>query len=547
MRKIAAIVGIGIMSISIASAQQDTTLNRTVIVENEYNPTVMDASKINVMPKMNEPKATKKNINYATSLREVSVWDYQTMSPVVREWESDAAYRGYLRAGYGNNGNVDLRAGYLWDISQRDRLNVSASLNGWNADLTEEDLPSRFYHTKAGLDYKHSFNKLDFTLGGLFQSQVFNYIANPHYPLEDKGARNQHRTLGNAYLGFAATDEDMPIQFAAELGFNYLNLKYPVATFEKGNETDFYVLGDVWKCLNDAHRLGLGVRFDHYSYSWRAAENSHALDLNPYYAIRNGNWNVRIGAHVDWWGGSDDKVYIAPDIDVEHHFSESYVLYAKAGGGREVSSLYELTEITPFWNNEYQPSTYMNLDAALGLKGSPVDGLWFHVGGGYQIRENDICLSPGTGGSPVFFACNYGGDTKVFYGTVGLRYDYKDLFDVSLGGTYYNWKWEDSLGWVGGPEPEEEALSLKPELEITAEVGMKVIDNLRAKAGYEYVGRCGDLYDPVSNLYIGADYALLKNVGVFAKINNLLNKEYVRADAYPAQGFNFLAGLSVQF
>ena len=136
---------------------------------------------------------------------------------------------------------------------------------------------------------------------------------------------------------------------------------------------------------------------------------------------------------------------------------------------------------------------------------------------------------------------------QVFYGTVGLRYDYKDLFDVSLGGTYYNWKWEDSLGWVGGPEPEEEALSLKPELEITAEVGMKVIDNLRAKAGYEYVGRCGDLYDPVSNLYIGADYALLKNVGVFAKINNLLNKEYVRADAYPAQGFNFLAGLSVQF
>ena len=114
MRKIAAIVGIGIMSISIASAQQDTTLNRTVIVENEYNPTVMDASKINVIPKMNEPKATKKNINYATSLREVSVWDYQTMSPVVREWESDAAYRGYLRAGYGNNGNVDLRAGYLW-------------------------------------------------------------------------------------------------------------------------------------------------------------------------------------------------------------------------------------------------------------------------------------------------------------------------------------------------------------------------------------------------------------------------------------------------
>ena len=62
----------GLLPLIGAFAQQDTTVNRTVIVENEYNPTVMDASKINVMPQMNETKATKKNINYATSLRQVS-------------------------------------------------------------------------------------------------------------------------------------------------------------------------------------------------------------------------------------------------------------------------------------------------------------------------------------------------------------------------------------------------------------------------------------------------------------------------------------------
>ena len=86
MKKIAILAVLGFMPLVGAFAQQDTTVNRTVIVENEYNPTVMDASKINVMPKMNEPKATKKNINYATSLRPVSAWDYQAMSPVVREW-----------------------------------------------------------------------------------------------------------------------------------------------------------------------------------------------------------------------------------------------------------------------------------------------------------------------------------------------------------------------------------------------------------------------------------------------------------------------------
>ena len=166
MKKISIVAVLGFMPLVGAFAQQDTTVNRTVIVENEYNPTVMDASKINVMPQMNEPKATKKNINYATSLRPVSAWDYQAMSPVVREWESATAYRGYLRGGYGNNGNVDLAAGYLWDISKIDRLNVSASLVGWNGDLSyqEKDFASRLYNAKVALDYKHSFKKVDFFL-----------------------------------------------------------------------------------------------------------------------------------------------------------------------------------------------------------------------------------------------------------------------------------------------------------------------------------------------------------------------------------------------
>ncbi|MBQ5792601.1 MAG: DUF521 domain-containing protein, partial [Clostridia bacterium] len=42
-------------------------------------------------------------------------------------------------------------------------------------------------------------------------------------------------------------------------------------------------------------------------------------------------------------------------------------------------------------------------------------------------------------------------------------------------------------------------------------------------------------------LHAGADYALLKNVSIFAKVNNLLNKEYVRHDGYPAQKLNLLA------
>ena len=34
--------------------EKDSTLNRTVVVENQYNPEVMDAFKVNVMPEVEE-------------------------------------------------------------------------------------------------------------------------------------------------------------------------------------------------------------------------------------------------------------------------------------------------------------------------------------------------------------------------------------------------------------------------------------------------------------------------------------------------------------
>ena len=49
MKKIAIIAFVGLLPLSAVYAQQDSTLNRTVVVENEYNPTVMDASKINAV------------------------------------------------------------------------------------------------------------------------------------------------------------------------------------------------------------------------------------------------------------------------------------------------------------------------------------------------------------------------------------------------------------------------------------------------------------------------------------------------------------------
>lgn len=64
MRKIQYIFsGIALMTLPLGiHAQQqakDSTVNRTVIVEQEYNPDILDASKINVLPKVSRQLPAK--------------------------------------------------------------------------------------------------------------------------------------------------------------------------------------------------------------------------------------------------------------------------------------------------------------------------------------------------------------------------------------------------------------------------------------------------------------------------------------------------------
>ena len=122
-------------------AEKDSTLNRTVVVENEYNPEVMDAFKVNVMPEVEEPVAPKQAIQYATDRHPLGAWKVTPMEAMSREWAQKGADRGYVRLAYGNLNNVDLKGSYLWDISSKDQLGVMASLYGRNGEIPHFQSP----------------------------------------------------------------------------------------------------------------------------------------------------------------------------------------------------------------------------------------------------------------------------------------------------------------------------------------------------------------------------------------------------------------------
>ena len=62
---------------------KDTTMNRTVVVEQEYNPDILDASKVNVLPKVEEPTVSKKEVEYATTFFPATSIPADLMRPYV--------------------------------------------------------------------------------------------------------------------------------------------------------------------------------------------------------------------------------------------------------------------------------------------------------------------------------------------------------------------------------------------------------------------------------------------------------------------------------
>lgn len=86
----------GLVIFANAAAQKqnnDSTVNRTVVVENQYNPEVMDAFKVNVLPKIEEPAVPKAQINYASSVHPLGTFPVYHMDAMSREIAQDEARR----------------------------------------------------------------------------------------------------------------------------------------------------------------------------------------------------------------------------------------------------------------------------------------------------------------------------------------------------------------------------------------------------------------------------------------------------------------------
>ncbi|OAV66746.1 Outer membrane cobalamin receptor protein, SusC/RagA family [Bacteroidales bacterium Barb6XT] len=591
----------------IAHAQENATenrMNREMTLEREYNPAVQDANKVNTLPAVKEPEVRKVPVDYTDIAFPVNPPKEFNLFPAgsVMTVPNYDCHRGYLNLAGGTYLNLNGDFGYHLLHTDKDRLNLFLTHRSANETVKyiphEGDMPVRPEDEKVkaklndnlgGFSYRHAFDKAAFKLGARYGYSAFNYYGLPIEPytwiwgympesgtaLPVAGDRetNQVNQLFHAYTGIASK-EDAPIGYSLDLGFRNFSYKYGIGTIAEGTaERTFDAKFDLNVALANGQRLGAAGHINYFNYtlppkietpySWYNSlfENYMEMTLSPYYKIEGGDWHVNLGINVIFFTGADKKTLLTPNIFADVKVADKTVLYAEATGSLQSNSLYDVSRLNRYISPTaaIAPSRH-HLDAEAGVKSGILPDFWFDLFGGYKLTSNDFFFIPNrTMPAEGNFNSRYGTmsdmDTKRLFAGARLKYNYLQLFELSLKGILNQWTAKLGKNWVGGSADEEFNAYDRPKAEVTANLTASPADKITLSLDYYLAGglytRLFGANDvklkDINELNLTASYGINDTFAAYVKLNNLLFQRYELRYGYPAQGFNAMVGVNLNF
>lgn len=560
--------------------KEEKNLNREMTLEREYDPSVQDANKVNTLPAVKEPTVKKRAIDYAVFAVPTEPEKQISVLPSGKIM-ADMDYnkrRGYLNLAAGMNLNINGDFGYHILSTEKDNLNVYLSHRSTNGNIDyiqiDDKVKAKLNDNLGGLNYKHKFEKAVFNIGAKYGYSGFNYYGLPvtgnleeagtNLDLADRTTNQVNQTIG-ANIGIESEDEEAPFGYMVD--FDYINFSHKYGADAKSDgptENTFELKFNLFAPFGGNQRIGLAGLAEYFSYNLpeRCSFENHAeVILNPYYTIEGDIWNLKLGAKAMIVTGENSKFAASPDIAFDVEVADKTVFYLKADGKLYSNSMYETALVNRYVNptEELMPSRNW-LDANLGIKSGVVLGFWFDVFAGYKITSSDVLYLP----SRVFEQDGFGNfaeamsdiNTKRFFAGVNLKYNYQKLFEINLKGVYNNWKANYGDSWIGGEANAElDRVWGKPTAEINAGVTVRPIDKLAVDVNYYLAtGRYTQLggneevnLNNINELNIRGMYNINKTFSVNVQLNNVLFQKYDIYYGYPAQGFNLMGGINVNF
>ncbi len=189
-------------------------------------------------------------------------------------------------------------------------------------------------------------------------------------------------------------------------------------------------------------------------------------------------------------------------------------------------------------------NTIKDSDLNAGVKGE-MDALNFEAKVSYAKYRNFYFFNNSLADLSKFSILYEGQKANVLTISGDFGYNVNDLFKTNLKAGFYNYALENleepwhrpkfTLNWFN-------AVTISRKLFFTTE--FYVYSGIKAK-NFQ-TGEVKKL-PSIADLNLKIDYLLTKNFSAFVNLNNILGRQYERYQYYPAQGLNFIGGLSFSF
>lgn len=581
-----------------AYAQNDSTLDRSVTVERDFQPIIQAAGKVATKPAIVETTIDPAPIEY--SHYTASVTPEASINPLLSQptrFAPGQQYNGYVRGALGHH-NTLFDFGYHLDDGKNSILDVYAHHNAqWGLAALSK--------TKVGLNFTHPFSTCSIYFGvnggNIYYHKYghfYDYTATPGMWEKNSVAySNRPATLSaldktslwtaEAYLGVKANPKE-EVQWLVQTGYMIFSKPGAVNEHQVRTRANFD-----WN--NEAHHVGANLyvqnNFLQLNGGLKTAipdslySSRHNFRIEPYYAYEGTRVRVHVGVNLDLnlgrghqhLSGIENLSFApSPHINFEAQVAKQWLtIYADIQGNQGFGSLQSYME-----ENRYSMihagiihpcAAYVPVDAEVGFHIRPHRDLLIEIHGGYAyMMDEDYWIATASNDTlqPLGIQKPIGEfvhrHTNYQRGKVGgqINYHLRDIVRINLNGDYYIWRGDTTV-------------YDRPNWELGLRIDGRIDSHWSLYSDNRFAGSRTILATdgehtlaPIIELNLGLQYEMMvgkgakgkmkgdshtlrpepqPNLTLFFQLNNWLHRKNEIYYGYRSQGIHFLLGAMYKF
>lgn len=542
MRKSQYILGIAcalLLGNPCATLAQDTTFNRVVVVERDYQPEINQAAIIPIQPSILQIEVNPNPVVYSTYSTPLSIgYNLHPLQAAETRFTPPTPLHGLLDGALGHH-NTHFNFAYQVQEKKNMSANVYAKHDAYWGHNT-------LSHSKIGAQGTYHLDKVD--LYARLEA------GNEYYSLHGKGPA-EWRSLysASAQIGLR-TNHTNHLQYRVQTGYQAFFAPDIVEHQIRSYAEVYWAEGQ--------HQGGLKAYVQNNLYTSHndlSLRPIHNIRLQPYYELREAKVRLQVGMNLDINVGTgkmlstDSIVSFAPspNIKVEWLIVPKLLnLHAEIEGGLAKGTIEEGLQTNRYFHQEEiairrEAKAYTPVAANIGFLFHPLRTMVIDIYGGYSLYKNDytmlaICDST-SGISYSYLLHNYQ------RGHVGasLHYHYRNMVHVKAKGNYYFWKNLTKGVEYVYDRPEWDA-SLRVEANINQKWSLYSDNRIEGKR-LACTSLGNEELPMIIDLNLGAQYTINRWLNAYLQLGNYLHRNNSIYYGYPTQGCHFLAGIKYAF